>query len=298
MAECLRSPVKLRFAERIAANHGKHFSGVRVKRYQTALNIGNLTEIIRIFGQIFGSNRCRRNFFHQNDIPFGQDIRNLLRRIADTLIFQVFTRPAENIQRDDAAVAVGSFNFRLVYRNGKDDGFAPAVIFTGGQLYLSQTFFIVGIQRNVGKRSAPAVAAVIVFYLFAKGFGRNLLQFWVKRGTNQQPAFIQGIFAKFVFDLAADFFAEIFGIIDKLPAPLNGHQRFKLGGFGVINGNVSLFGHTVKHPIATGNCRIIMAGRIIIVGSFGQCGQICDFFQRQFIKRLAKIIQCCGGNAI
>ena len=49
----LGGPIKLRFAERIAADDSQHFSGVRIHHNQSAFDIGKLPQFISIGSQIF-----------------------------------------------------------------------------------------------------------------------------------------------------------------------------------------------------------------------------------------------------
>ena len=150
----------------------------------------------------------------------------------------------------------------------------------------------------MSNRAAVTMTGIVIFELFAENIGGNFLQLGIKRGTDNQSAFIKGVFAKILLNFAADFLTEIIGIFNKRSSAVNRFQRFGNSGIGFGFADIAVFQHAADNPVAAGYGRIIFGFGIIIIGSFGQGGQISGFFQGQITQRFSEIIQRRCGNAV
>ena len=143
------------------------------------------------------------------------------------------------------------------------------------------------------------MTAVVTHQTGAQRVDGIVLQARIQRGADLKAAVIQA-FRLVAADQQTPHFLDIVIDVGRLAAQRAGlgHQRFGLGGRRLLVGDVAIVVHLVDHPVAAVNSSVEITARIVIGRALGQRRQEGDFGNRQFVQRLAEVIQRGGADAV
>ena len=142
------------------------------------------------------------------------------------------------------------------------------------------------------------MAAVIGLEPLPKDTIGNGLQPRIHRRSNYHSAFVKGVFAEPVNQLAPDLLGEVVGSNDVGRRPAVQGQRRRPRLFRLLGGDAAILEHAPEDPVAAafGGGRITVG--VVIVGCLGKGREKGRFRYRQFVEGLVEVVEGGGDHAV
>ena len=152
--------------------------------------------------------------------------------------------------------------------------------------------------RDLGVRSAPAVAAVVGDQPVAQRGVGGFLDSGIERRAYRETTFIEPLLAICRHQVAAHFLGEEIGRRRFGGAALAELQPLgpRLLRFGCCD--VAVLLHAVQHIVATGVGFLLVAHEVVAVRRLGQRRKIGDLRQRELVERPVKIVERRLGHTV
>ncbi len=122
---------------------------------------------------------------------------------------------------------------------------------------------------------------------------------WIERRAYGKASGVELAFAVFGQERATDFLGEIFRREDMRAARAEVDGERLCPGFGgFLAGDVAVLGHLADDPVPPFGCLLLLAERMVVVGSFGQGREKRDLLDGEVLELLVEVGEACRGNSV